>query len=223
MASSHLGETTKRYFTIRLALDQLLLKEGLRALIEDEEGLFCVDEKLGKDADVTVVDLSDSGAVEKIYGQGSHSEAKLVVLTDALHSTALEDLCRSSIRAVVAKTADGPSLLNAFRIVASGGKWFDPQVAAKNGTKSPSRIEQRARWESLTSRERQVAKLILQGAPTNLIGGWLGLSQHTVRNYRRSIFRKLHIHSRLELVLYWSSQYGPSAIDLDRLRAGGDS
>lgn len=210
MLASHLEKSAK-CFTIRLALDQLILREGLRALIEGDQGLRCVDEEAGRNADVTVIDLSDGSAVEKIDRQDAASDTKFVVLTEVLNSTALEEIVKSGARAVVAKTADGRSLVDAIRIVANGGKWLDPRVVEGSGTNGPSLIEPCACWESLTDREREVANLMLQGTRADEIGLALGVSQHTVRNHRRNIFKKLHIHSRLELARYWSSRRGPTA------------
>jgi DNA-binding CsgD family transcriptional regulator len=55
-------------------------------------------------------------------------------------------------------------------------------------------------WESLTDKERQVADLALQGLTNQQIAGRLFLSPHTVAFHLRQVFRKLEVHSRLELV-----------------------
>lgn len=206
MHTNHFKKAAKSRITIRLDLAQLVLKEGLRALIEGVPDLSFLDEELETHADVTVIDLSDNGAAEKLYGRSSESDANLIVLTDELHSTVLDELVKSSARAVVAKTMDFRSLINAVRVVASGRKWLDPLVAQASEKKTDPPIEQRARWESLTNRERQVAELMLQGSLTDSIALALGVSPHTVRNYRRNLFGKLHIHSRLELAPYWETQ-----------------
>jgi DNA-binding NarL/FixJ family response regulator len=213
MPANHLKKPGKRTSTIRLALDQVILKEGLRALIDSDQGLCCLDEELGSDPDVTVIDLSDNSAVEKIRRLGSPSEVKFVVLTEVLHSTAVEELVKSGARAVVAKTTDGRILLNALRIVADGGRWLDPKLIEASGPKAHSPMEQRACWESLTNRELEVASLMLRGAQADAIGRTLGVSHHTVHSHRRNIFRKLNIHSRLELARYWSRQGGPGEVD----------
>ena len=209
MPVNHLEKPARRCFTIRLAVDQVILKDGLRALIEGDQGLCYVNDELGSDPDVTVFDLSDSSAMEKIHRQDSESGGKFVVLTEVLRAPALEEIVKSRARAVVAKTTDGRSLLDALRIVANGGRWLDPKLVEASGPSAPSLQEQWACWERLTNREQEVAKLVLHGAQVDAIGLALGISHHTVRNHRRNIFRKLHIHSRLQLSRYWSSQFGP--------------
>ena len=206
MPANNLKKPAKRCFTIRLAVDQGILKEGLRVLIEEDQELCCTEDDLGRDPDVTVIDLSDDSAVEKIHRQGFESDAKFVVLTEVLQPAALEEILKSAARAVVAKTADGRSLLNAIRTVANGGRWLDPKLAEAGG---PTAHSLGTCWESLTNREREVANLMLQGAQADAIGLDLGVSHHTVHSHRRNIFKKLNIHSRLELARYWVIQWGP--------------
>lgn len=208
MLANNLKKPARRCFTIRLAVDQGILKEGLRVLIEEDQELCCTEDDLGRDPDVTVIDLSDESAEEKLHGQGFESDAKFVVLTENLQPSALKETIKSAARAVVAKTADGRSVLNAIRIVADGGRWLGPTLAEASG---PDAHPPGACWESLTNREREVATLTLEGAHADSIGYDLGISHHTVRSHRRNIFRKLNIHTRLELVRCWSSQLGPVA------------
>lgn len=206
MPANHLKKLAKRCFTIRLAIDQVILKDGLRALIESDPGLCCVNDALGGDPDVTVIDLSDGSAVEKLHRHYSETDAQFVVLTEVVHWTTLEKLVKTGAQAVVAKQTDGRSFLDALRIVANGGRWLDPKVVEPRGPNAPSLIEQWACWETLTNRERDVAHLTIQGAQPHAIGLALGVSRHTVRSHQRNMFKKLNIHSRLELVRYWSTQ-----------------
>lgn len=54
-------------------------------------------------------------------------------------------------------------------------------------------------WQ-LSSREREVAVLIAEGASTQDIATALGISQHTVRRHTERVFSKLGVHRRLQLV-----------------------
>lgn len=62
-------------------------------------------------------------------------------------------------------------------------------------------------FERLSGRERDVARCLLAGRPTTGVAADLGISPHTVRNHVKSIFRKLDVHTRLELM----RRYGPSS------------
>jgi len=66
----------------------------------------------------------------------------------------------------------------------------------------------------LTSRERDVVRLVADGMRNQEVALRLNLSEHTVRNYLIRIFDKLGISSRVELVLYaFSNTDGSSASD----------
>lgn len=52
----------------------------------------------------------------------------------------------------------------------------------------------------LTSRELEIVRLLLSNGRVSSIADWLSISPHTVRNHLRSIFRKLGVHSQVELI-----------------------
>ena len=62
-------------------------------------------------------------------------------------------------------------------------------------------------FEQLSGREREVARCLLAGLPTKGVAADLGISPHTVRNHVKAIFRKLDVHTRLELM----RRYGASS------------
>ena len=57
----------------------------------------------------------------------------------------------------------------------------------------------RWQWETLTRREREVARLAARGLHNAEIAQELKISSHTVATYLKKIYRTLHVHSRLEL------------------------
>jgi DNA-binding NarL/FixJ family response regulator len=69
-------------------------------------------------------------------------------------------------------------------------------------TSSAPRIVNSKGIELLTNRELQVVKLLAEGSSNREMAQRLGLSEHTVKNYVLSIFDKLGVSSRLEVVLY---------------------
>ena len=56
------------------------------------------------------------------------------------------------------------------------------------------------RFNELTARENEVLQLLLNGLRVSLIARELFVSEHTVRNHLKSIFRKLDVHSQVELI-----------------------
>lgn len=55
-------------------------------------------------------------------------------------------------------------------------------------------------YEKLTERERDVCELLRAGVPLKRVHVCLGISQHTARNHLKHVFRKLGVHSQVELV-----------------------
>lgn len=64
---------------------------------------------------------------------------------------------------------------------------------------SALRLNPTSLWSTLTAREKQIARLSAQGKRTREIANELCLSPKTVDTYFKQIFRKLEIHSRIEL------------------------
>ena len=54
----------------------------------------------------------------------------------------------------------------------------------------------------LTDRELQVLRLVAKGLNNKDIGDELFISENTVKNHVRNILEKLHLHSRMEAVVY---------------------
>lgn len=77
---------------------------------------------------------------------------------------------------------------------------MSPEIARKvvtlfQTTKQPERLE-----EQLTSQEIRLLQLLADGHSYQSAAGQLAISVNTVRNYIRSIYEKLHVHSKNEAV-----------------------
>jgi DNA-binding NarL/FixJ family response regulator len=59
-----------------------------------------------------------------------------------------------------------------------------------------------AQRPALTPREREVLRLIVEGADNVAIGRELSISRHTVKQYVTNIFEKLDVHSRVQAAVY---------------------
>ncbi len=84
------------------------------------------------------------------------------------------------------------------------GKTLTQKLLSVRG-KNPS-LETSAKLARLTVRERQVLGLICQGEPSAEIAQKLGVAGNTVRNYVSSLYKKLGVHSRAELIV-WAKRH----------------
>lgn len=105
----------------------------------------------------------------------------------------------------VLKGADPADLITAVRTVHRGEVFLYPSMAKKLVSDYLVRVqsgEERASYDGLTDREREVLRLVAEGHTTAEIAEALHLSPHTVQSHRRAIMDKLNLHDRVELVKY---------------------
>jgi DNA-binding NarL/FixJ family response regulator len=176
-----------------------MLREGLRLLIEAEHDLRTGP---AEQADVTILDLADAGALTTLRQGSGSGKGRFIVLTDSSELDELDPVLRAGARGVVVKSAHPTSLLQAIRCVSQGFKWLDPEIREKLASPDSILPSPRDRWQSLSKRERQIAELVLQGLRYKDVAAALDISEHTVRNHLRNVFSKLRITSRVELAPY---------------------
>ena len=98
-------------------------------------------------------------------------------------------------------------LKGAINQVMSEPNWFSASVAHKiMGVRTQS-AEARAKLGQLTRREQQAFVLSAKGLDNSAVAHELGVAKNTVRNYVASLYRKLDVHSRAELMV-WAKNNG---------------
>ena len=138
-------------------------------------------------------------------------ELPVVVLSG---SDSREDILRSidlGAMGFIPKTSSNQVMLQALRLVLSGGIYLPPVALAPRGaveapSPSPPRmLEPRsgtsARELGLTARQAQVLQLILQGKPNKVICRELGLAEGTVKIHVAAILRALNVSTRTQAVI----------------------
>lgn len=106
-----------------------------------------------------------------------------------------------------------PGALPTTRVRAPSGRWMKVHASRLHGTPGDTRITvvvetleggQAAALmfaaDGLTPRETQVAILVLRGEPTSIIATTLHISPHTVQDHLKTVFDKMGVHSRRDLV-----------------------
>ena len=97
-------------------------------------------------------------------------------------------------------------LMRALDEVMSDTSWFSRTVVERLAQLRSEPVDQTGLAE-LTARERQVLTYVARGANNEAIGAALGLGTQTVRNYLSSIYEKLGLHTRAEVVV-WARERG---------------
>jgi len=110
-----------------------------------------------------------------------------------------ESICNGACGYLLKKTPPA-RLLEAIREAHEGGSPMSPEIARKVITLFRKTHEPVQPSERLTPHEARLLKLLSEGHSYQSAGGELGITINTVRNYIRSIYEKLHVHSKSEAV-----------------------
>jgi len=201
--------------TVRVATveDQREIREGLRFFIDNAPGFRCVgsfgsvEEALPAltpaNVDVVLMDLALPGmsGIEGIRViKDQHPTLKLVALTIYEDDDRIfEALCAGASGYLLKKTPP-PRLFECLQEVVSGGAPMSPEVAAKvvalfREFRPPSFAEYR-----LTPHEARLLGLLTEGHGYKTAAVALGSSVNTVAFHVKSIYAKLHVHSKSEAV-----------------------
>ncbi len=206
------GQVDRDKITVLIADDHTVVRQGLRLLIGDEDGLQVIAEagtvpdaeRLTRDhrPSVLVLDLNMPGgssleAIPRLREQSP--DTAIVVLTMQDDPAFAREALRSGALGFVLKEAADEELLEAIRRAAAGDTYLNPRVGARLAATPPAPD---GRPDDLTRREVDILRLITLGHTTTEIAKRLFLSTRTIETQRASIHRKLHLTSRAELVRY---------------------
>ena len=203
---------------IRIALvdDNIIVRAGLRVLIEGRQGFAVVGEAGDKEDALALVTREQPDIILLELDLGGHSSlgffeelASAARDTRVLVLTAVEDpeLHRRAVllgsAGVVLKRQASEVLLKAIERVSQGEVWLDQAtVAGLLSAANKAGGEDATRIATLTKREREIILLIGEGLRNKQIAERLFVSETTVRHHLTSIFSKLGVSSRLDLVVY---------------------
>jgi DNA-binding NarL/FixJ family response regulator len=197
-----------------LADDHRMLREALAEMLAKEPELEVAGEAgSGREAleqvealrpDVLVLDigLPDMSGIE-VAKRLRFSKTRVLMLSAYADKRFVREALKAGAAGYVSKGAAGDELANAVRAVARGDSYLSPEVAGplvrelqepERGSPPPSSV--------LAPREREVLKLIAEGARSADIAAKLGITISTVEAHRRNINRKLGLHTVAELTKY---------------------
>jgi two-component system response regulator NreC len=203
---------------VLIADDHTLVREGLRALLEGREnfeviaeasnGLEAVERAQEMRPDVVLMDITMPGL------DGFEATRRIVKMSPAIRVLVLtvhetEDyffrVLEVGAQGFLVKDAASTELVAAVMAVHQGGMFLHPPLAKRlveDYLRRVSTGEERASYEDLTSRQREILKLIGEGNTNQEIASQLSLSINTVQTHRSRIMDKLNLHSRAELMKY---------------------
>jgi NarL family two-component system response regulator LiaR len=198
--------------TILLVDDHILVRRGLRRILEDDAGITVVGEAGDGDEAVrmtrelrpriVLMDCSMPGsngllATRKIVE--SQPDTAVLMLSMYPEDSWVLQALEAGARGYLLKGTDNVDLVTAIKRVAAGELVLDPQVS--QCSPDPSEKDSGAR-QLLTERQLEVLQWIVDGKATKEIASQLGLSANTVSAHRTNMMNILRLHNTAELVVY---------------------
>ena len=122
----------------------------------------------------------------------------LTILEDDYH---ILEAIKNGADGYLLKKANPNKILDAIQQVYEGGGALTPMVAKQVMTFLKPETQKPGSDSNLTTREKEILLLITQGMTNELIADKLFISVQTVRNHIKSIYDKLQVHSRAQVVV----------------------
>jgi DNA-binding NarL/FixJ family response regulator len=200
--------------------DHALFRRGLMLVLENEDGIEVVGEaedgiealaaaeRLAPDVVLMDVRMPKLTGIEATRALAeSLPTTKIIVLTVSDEEADLFEAIKAGAAGYLLKEISIEEVADAIRAVVQGQTLISPSMASKLIAEF-SALAKRADDPSslpaprLTDRELEVLKLVAQGLTNREIAEQLFIAENTVKNHVRNILEKLHLHSRMEAVLY---------------------
>jgi two-component system nitrate/nitrite response regulator NarL len=215
--------TVRQSIPIRILIidDHAVLRFGLRAIFESQEHLSVVGEAIDSASALALatatqpdivlldLDLGKENGYDLIPGiLDAAPNTRVVVLTGVRDPAAHERVILQGAMGIVLKETALELILKAIDRVHAGEAWLDRAMIGSilntriRANSSQEQNAREARIAMLTEREREIVGLIGEGLRNKLIAERLVISEATVRNHLTSIFSKLGVSDRFELVVF---------------------
>jgi NarL family two-component system response regulator LiaR len=211
------GDAVERIKVV-VADDHMVLREGIRNLLEEEPDIDLVGEAANGLEAVAVVRATEPDVVlmdvvmPRVTGiEATKQIKKLNPGTAVLILSGYDDdryvlgLLEAGAAGYLLKSASGHEVISAIRAVYAGESVMHPSVTRRllaRASRSTGHVAPAEDSEPLTQRELEVLGLAAKGHGNKQIASDLGLSVPTVKSHLVNIFNKLGVASRTEAVLY---------------------
>ena len=205
---------------VLIADDQALFRRGLYVVLGTEDDIEVVAEaENGADAiakaeelapDVVLMDVR----MPKVNGIEAARQirellpsTKILMLTVSDEEDDLYEAIKAGANGYLLKEISVEEVASAIHAVMQGQSLISPSMASKLLNEFNSLARMAAEREQLpapvlTARELEVLKLVARGMSNKEVADELYISENTVKNHVRNILEKLHLHSRMEAVMY---------------------
>ena len=173
------------------------------------ETALSVDEAIAKldtvRPDLAMLDVSmqGGGGLRVLRHMRLHyPDIPAMFLTVHVEAEQTIEAMRLGIKGIALKDSDPEVIINGMKTILAGGKWFEQSVtepALQYSVDKPSRTVRSD--DLLTKREMEIVDLVCLGLRNRQIADRCALTEGTVKIHLNSVYRKLGVASRAELIV----------------------
>lgn len=188
--------------------DHPMVRKGLQSVLALEDNVeeikeaSCAEETLRLlkvySPDIMIVDLrlgKDNGLELIRKAKEANTNTRYIVLTSSQRKDDFLQAQEAGVYGYILKDAFPEDILYAYRVVARGKKFFDPEMFQGS-------VSEEGNLKELTPRERDVLSELGRGLSNIQIAERLYISENTVKKHISSIFSKLGLNHRLEVAVF---------------------
>lgn len=209
----------KNRITVLLAEDHMIVREGLKILLESEKDIEVIGEasdgrlalelamKLCPDViimDIAMPQLNGLEATRQIRKVAP--DVKIIALSAHSDDAYIERMTELGATGYLIKQTSAHFLSEAIREVYKGNTFFSPVVSKKLAHQNQTTLDRKGHSKkkviSLSAREAEVLQLIAEGKANKQVAVELGISIKTVEKHRDHLMQKLDIHDTAGLTRY---------------------
>ena len=199
-----------------VADDHKMFLDGLLSIIANESDFEIVmtansgqnvikylDNSQGKDIDLVITDINmpDVSGIElNKHIKANLSHIRTLVVSMRHDSKTIHRLTEDQVDGYVPKNADQAELIQAIETILKGDKYFSESI--KKAYMDSMFTKEKDVITTLTTREKEVLKLIAEEHTTQEIADKLFLSKHTIEGYRKNLISKLEVRNLAGLTKY---------------------
>ncbi|MDD4101694.1 MAG: response regulator transcription factor [Kiritimatiellae bacterium] len=210
---------TAKHITVLLADDHMVVREGLRKLLEAEHDIEVIGEAAtGRKAvelteklqpDVVVMDIAMpqmNGLEATRQIRKINASIKILILSAHSDDAYVTNVAELGASGYLIKQTSASLLAAAIRAVKNGNDFYSPLIAKRIQKRRQNSLGRKGlnkpNASSLSSREEEVLQLIAEGSANKQIADSLSISIKTVEKHREHLMHKLDIHDTAGLTRY---------------------
>jgi DNA-binding NarL/FixJ family response regulator len=199
--------------------DHPLFREGLKSLINRSDNYQTIAEAGNSEEallmarrfqpDLVTMDMSLPGlngaeATRKVLE--AVPQARVLMVTMHPDYQYIAEAFRSGVKGYVVKETTSSQLIEAMDTLVRGEVYVDTNASKEmvHNLIHPEtgQAQDEEAYGSLSRREQEIMRLVVEGVTSREIADQLGLKQKTVENHRGNLMKKLDVHNKMELVRY---------------------